>query len=53
VLEPTHGVVVGDRLCYIATSQWQSFDAEGGLKPEDQRTPAVVRRIALPPAGGP
>ena len=47
VVEPTTGVVVGERLFYVATSQWTSFDREGKLRAAAFLTPAVVREVPL------
>lgn len=48
VLEPTHGTIVGDRLYYVATSQWHNFDDDGALRPPEELTPAIVRQLAVP-----
>jgi streptogramin lyase len=47
VVEPTGGVLVGDRLYYVATSQWTSFDRDGKLRAAAFLTPAVVRQVQL------
>jgi hypothetical protein len=47
VVEPTTGVVVGERLYYVATSQWTSFDRDGKLRAAAFLTPAVVRQVPL------
>jgi hypothetical protein len=47
VIEPTHAVLVGRDLYYVATSQWRNFDGDAKLLAEDKTTPAVVRKLAL------
>ena len=47
VVEPTTGVVVGERLYYVSTSQWTSFDRDGKLRAAAFLTPAVVRQVPL------
>jgi hypothetical protein len=47
VVEPTTGVVVGERLYHVATSQWTSFDRDGKLRAGAFLTPAVVRQVPL------
>jgi hypothetical protein len=47
VLEPTHGTFAGDRLYYVATSQWHNFEDGGGLRKPEELTPVVIRRIAV------
>ena len=47
VIEPTHAVVVGGDVTYVATSQWRNFDGDGKLLDEKKTTPVVVRRVAV------
>lgn len=49
VLEPTHAVVVGGDVYYVATSQWRNFDGDGKLLDEKQTAPMVVRKVAVGP----
>lgn len=49
--EPTLGTVVGDRLVYVANSQWDRFDREGGLAPLDELVPPVILQLDLLAAG--
>ena len=45
--EPTLGVVVGDSLFYVATSQWDKFDDAGGRVATAALRPATVLGVAL------
>lgn len=42
--EPTLGTVLGEDLIYVANSQWDRFDADGGLPPsESLAMPRILR----------
>ena len=45
--EPTLGVVVGDSLFYVATSQWDKFDDAGVRVPGSALRPATVLAVPL------
>jgi sugar lactone lactonase YvrE len=45
--EPTLGVVVGDSLSYVATSQWDKFNDSGGRVPGSVLRPATVLNVPL------
>jgi hypothetical protein len=45
--EPTLGVVVGDSLFYVATSQWDKFDDAGARVARSGLRPATVLGVAL------
>jgi sugar lactone lactonase YvrE len=45
--EPTLGVVVGDSLFYVATSQWDKFDDAGARVARSALRPATVLGVAL------
>jgi hypothetical protein len=45
--DPTHGVVIGDLLYYIANSGWSVLDDHGDLKPGSKPTPARIMRFHL------
>jgi sugar lactone lactonase YvrE len=45
--EPTLGVVVGDSLFYVATSQWDKFDDAGARVAGSALRPATVLGVAL------
>lgn len=45
--DPTLGVVVGDDLYYLATSNWGRLDAENRLPPAAELAPVVVLRLPL------
>jgi hypothetical protein len=45
--EPTLGVVVGDSLFYVGTSQWDKFDDAGQRVAGARLRPATVLRVAL------
>ena len=44
---PTTGVIVGDSLVYVATSQLRRLDASGRMLPRDQLRDNVVLRLGL------
>ncbi|HEV3049204.1 MAG TPA: SMP-30/gluconolactonase/LRE family protein [Longimicrobium sp.] len=46
--EPTHAVVVGGEVFFIADSGWDRLDPEGRLKPGMVLAPAHVMRVAVP-----
>ncbi len=46
VVEPTNGVLAGDTLHYVSTSQWASF----GGGPVESRPPALIRKVVVGPA---
>jgi sugar lactone lactonase YvrE len=45
--EPTLGVLVDDRLYYIANSQWDRFGEDGGVADPESLEPTVVLRLPL------
>lgn len=45
--QPAQGVVVGRRFIFIANSQWNRFDQDHKLPPEEQLRSPVVLRLAL------
>ena len=47
--EPTHGIVVGRSLWFIADVGWDRFDESGHRKAGAPPSHAELRRIALPP----
>jgi hypothetical protein len=48
--EGTVGVVIGERLVYVASSAWPFYTAEGvRIKPERALPPLVVREVPLAP----
>jgi sugar lactone lactonase YvrE len=46
---PTTGVLVGDTLYYVATTQLDSFDKDGKLLPWEQLKDNVILRLEVPP----
>ena len=40
--DPTHGVVIGNRFCYIANSGWDALDDHGNIKADKTPSPAAV-----------
>lgn len=46
--EPTHAVVVGGEVFFIADSGWDRLDPDGRLKPGMVLEPAHVLRVAVP-----
>lgn len=46
--EPTHAVVVGDEVFFIADSGWDRLTPEGALKPGARLEPAHVMRMPVP-----
>lgn len=46
--EPTHAVVVGGEVFFIADSGWDRLDPDGQLKPGMVLEPAHVLRVAVP-----
>lgn len=46
--EPTHAVVVGPEVFFIADSGWNKLDPNGQLKPGMMMEPAHVLRLAVP-----
>lgn len=46
--EPTLGAVVDGRFRFIANSQWDRFDEQGRLPPDDQLAAPLVLEILLP-----
>ncbi len=44
--EPTNGVIVGDKLVYIATSNWPAYDDKGNLR--EGATLAPLRLMSVP-----
>lgn len=45
--EPTLGTIVDDSLFYVATSQWEKFDADGRRVPNAKLRPATVLGVGL------
>ncbi len=45
--EPTLGVLVGDDLVYMATSQWPLFDQEGNIAEDAELKPPVLMKVPL------
>ncbi|PQA85695.1 SMP-30/gluconolactonase/LRE family protein [Hyphococcus luteus] len=45
--EPTHGAVVGDNFHYIATSNWPSYNQDGGVKDKPARQPLRIMTAPL------
>ena len=45
--DPTHGVVVGDYLYYIANSGWDSLDDHGVVKEGKTMTAPIIMRARL------
>lgn len=46
--KPTHAVVVGGEVFFIADSGWEKLDDDGRLKPGMVLAPAHVLRLAVP-----
>ncbi len=47
IREPTHGLIVGDELQFIANSGWDGFGDDGALKKEHNLVPPVVLGVKL------
>jgi len=45
--EPTHGVVVGDRLYYLATSNWPAYGDDGLLREDAILAPLRIMTVVL------
>lgn len=45
--EPTQGAVVGDKLYYVATSQWGGYDEKHQLKPDAELKDIVILKYNL------
>ena len=45
--EPTHGVIVGDKFRYIATSNWPAYDDKGALKDGAQLQALRIMTVRL------
>lgn len=45
--EPTHGVVVDDRLYYLATSNWPAYDDDGSLREGASLSPLRIMSVTL------
>ncbi len=46
--DPTHAVLAGDDLYFIANSGWSFLDDHGNLQPGQTMTPATIRKLHLP-----
>lgn len=49
--EPTLGVIVGKRFSFIANSQWDRFDKNHQLPPDDQLKQPMILRLTLAEEG--
>ena len=45
--DPTHAVVVGQDLYYIANSGWDVIDDHGNMKPDAKLSPPRIMRVQL------
>ena len=47
IREPTHGLIAGDELLFIANSGWDGFDDKGAVKNEHNLVPPVVLSLKV------
>ena len=47
IREPTHGLLAGDELLFIANSGWDGFDDKGAVKNEHNLVPPVVLSLKV------
>jgi hypothetical protein len=40
--DPTHGVVIGNRFCYIANSGWDALDEHGNIQAGKTVSPSLI-----------
>jgi sugar lactone lactonase YvrE len=47
IREPTHGLIIGDELHFIANSGWDGFGNDGALKKDHNLVPPVVLAVRI------